>query len=150
MHRDVFAKNVLVANAQTSRLTVVLEILWRLADHATGVESIVRADVRVSRQMRVRPDAAIGADNHMLVNDCEWTNVDSRIELRLWMNDCSQVYHLWRGSKQDWLRSPPARKRLQQQGWLRDRSSAGCQISRSLFPSRVVAHESDALGHLRQ
>ena len=83
VHRDMFAKNVVVADAQTRRLALVFQVLRRLANHAAGVEGVVRAGGRVSSQMRVRPDAAIRAKHHMLVNDRARTDADGRIELCL-------------------------------------------------------------------
>ncbi len=41
MHRDVFTKNIMVANAQTRRLVLVFQVLRRVADDATRVKFVV-------------------------------------------------------------------------------------------------------------
>ena len=46
MNRDVFAENIVVADAQPRRLVLVFQILRRVADDAAGVKSVARADFR--------------------------------------------------------------------------------------------------------
>ena len=38
MHRDMFAEDIVVADAQARRLALVFQILRRIADDAAGVE----------------------------------------------------------------------------------------------------------------
>ena len=68
MHRDVFAENIVVADAQPRRLVLVFQILRRVADDAAGVKLVVRADRRHAREINVRPDDAVRAQLHAFVN----------------------------------------------------------------------------------
>ncbi len=69
MNRGMFAEDIVVANAQAGRLVLILQILRGVADHAAGVEAVVRANGRVAGQINVRPDDGALADGHRFVNN---------------------------------------------------------------------------------
>ena len=93
MDGDMLAKNVVVADAQPCRYAIVFQILRRVADDAAGVKLVARANRRESREINVRADDAICAQLHAFVNHGERSDLDRRIQLRLWMNDGGWVNH---------------------------------------------------------
>jgi len=44
VHRDVFAENIVLADAQPRRFSFVFQVLRRVADDAAGVKNIARAN----------------------------------------------------------------------------------------------------------
>ena len=87
MHRDVFAENIVVADAQPRRFALVFQILRRVADDAAGVKLIVRADFCFARQINMRPDNAMRAKFHARVNHGIRPDLDRRVQLRFRMDD---------------------------------------------------------------
>src|SRR2546427_486200 len=69
---DVFAEDVPLADAQAGRLALVFQVLGSIADHAAGVELIVRPNAGRSSKVDVRPDPAIRADNDLSINHSVW------------------------------------------------------------------------------
>ena len=93
MDGNMFAEDVVVSDAQPRRLVLVFQILWRVANHATGMELVVRANRRQSGEINVRPDDAIRAKDDALVNDGIRSDPDRRIQLCFWMNDGGWMNH---------------------------------------------------------
>ena len=87
MNRDVFAKHIVIADAQARGFAVIFQILRRIANHATRVELVARAHRRVPREMHVRPDAAVGTDDDVGINHRVRPDAHTRMKLRLRMND---------------------------------------------------------------
>ena len=83
MHRDVFAEDIVVADAQARRLVLVFQILRRVADDAAGVKLVARANRRQPGEINVRPDDAIRAQLHALVNHGIRPDADRGVQLRL-------------------------------------------------------------------
>ena len=94
MHRDVFAENVVVTNAQPGRFFFVFQVLRRAADHAAGVKRVVGADGRVPGQMRVRPDGTIRTHNDVFINERIRSDAHRCIHLRPGMDDRCRMNHL--------------------------------------------------------
>jgi len=94
MHRDVFAENIMVADAHTRRFAVVFQILRRVADDAAGVKNVVRADLGDAGEIDVRSDDAVRAEFHVRVNHGIRPDVDGGVQFRLRMNDGGRMNHL--------------------------------------------------------
>jgi len=103
MHRDVFAKNIVVANAQTSRLAFLFQILRRIANHATRMENISCPNSRVTRQMDVRPNHTICAKRNVFVDHGVRFDFNARINVRFGMNDGGWVNHFSGVKKSEFL-----------------------------------------------
>ena len=102
VHRHVLAKDVMVPDPQPGRLPVVFQVLRRLADHAAGVEAVVRADGRQAGQIDLRADDAVRADLHAFINDRVRSDSDRRVQFRLGMNDSGWMNH----QSQKWANRP--------------------------------------------
>ena len=93
VNRDVFAKNILVADAQPRRLALVFQILRRVANHAARVEPVAGANRRQPGEINVRPDDAVRAQLNTGVNHGERLDSNRRVQLRLRMNDGRRMNH---------------------------------------------------------
>jgi hypothetical protein len=94
IRREMFAKYIVVANAQSRRRPVVLQILRRPANHAAGMKPVVGADLRLARNVYVGSDNAVGANFHLLIYDDIRPNLDGWIQLRFGMNDGGWMNHV--------------------------------------------------------
>jgi hypothetical protein len=90
---DVFADYVVVANAHPRRFTLVFQILRLVANDAARMEYIVRTGRRQAREINVRPDDAVRAQFHALVNHGIRPDANGRIQLGLRMNDGGWMNH---------------------------------------------------------
>jgi len=93
VHREMLAKDIVVADAQARRLSPVFQILGRVADDAAGMKHIVRPDRRSSRQVNVRPDLAVRAQLHPGVNHGIWPDADGRVQPGFGINDGGWMCH---------------------------------------------------------
>ncbi len=93
MHRHVFAKNIVVANAQAGRLALVFHILRRVADDAARVKLVAPANLGHAHQINVRPDDAVGAQLHARLDHGVRADADVRAQLRRRMDDCTWMNH---------------------------------------------------------
>ncbi len=93
MHRDMFAEDVVVANAQARRLVFVFQILRRVADDATGVKPVARANRRQPGKINMRPDDAVRAQLHAFVNHGIRPDPDRGVQFGLRMNDGGWMNH---------------------------------------------------------
>ena len=93
MHRDMFAEDIVGADAQTRRFVLVFQILRRIADDAPGVEFIVRTDFGDASQINVWPDDAMHAEFHARANHGIWPDAGGRIQPGLRMNDGGRMDH---------------------------------------------------------
>ena len=125
MHRHVLAEHVVVANPQPGWLPVVLQVLRRLADHAAGVEPVVRADGRQTRQIDLRADDTVRADLHAFINDRVRPHSDRGVQLRLGMNNGGWMNHL----SPKWGNRPR------------------CQVKTSKHPCSITYHVSRITSH---
>src|SRR5262249_7615163 len=73
---DVFPKDVVVANLQTGRFPVVLEVLGPFAEHGTAVNAVVTPHCQRSAQGRPRPDDAARSDPLGPFDDGERADLD--------------------------------------------------------------------------
>ena len=94
MNRDVLAKNIVVADAQMRRFAMIFQILRGVADDAAGVEFILRADFGDAGEMNVRPDDAMRAEFHALVNHGERPDFGGRVQLCFRMNNGGRMNHV--------------------------------------------------------
>ena len=93
VHRAVFAKHVVVADAQAGRLVPVFQILRRAADHAAGVKLVARADGGLPGQMNMRPDPTMRPHHHILLDDGVGTDDHGGVQLRFRVDDSRGVDH---------------------------------------------------------
>ena len=80
MDRDVFAKDVVIADAQSRRLASVFEVLGRIADHTARVKAVVRADSGYARDINVWTQHTAGADFDSFIHEGIRPDFDGRIE----------------------------------------------------------------------
>ena len=93
VHRDVFAENIFVADAQPGRFVLVFQILRRVADDAAGVEPVAGADFGFARQINVRPDDASAPNSTPASITAIRPDLNGRVQLRLRMNDGRRMNH---------------------------------------------------------
>ena len=93
MYRDVFAKNVVVADGQPRRFILVFQILRCVADDRTGVKFVVGPDPRRACQVNLRSDHATVAQFHAGVNYGMWPDAHIRAKFRLRMDDGCWMNH---------------------------------------------------------
>jgi hypothetical protein len=93
MRGEPFAKKIMVADFQPGRLVLVLYVLRRLADDATGVKAVPLSDDSLAGEIDVRPDAAVRSNNHIAVNYSVGADLDGGIQLGLGMDDGSGMDH---------------------------------------------------------
>jgi hypothetical protein len=93
VHGAVLAKNIVVADPQPSRFIPVFQVLRGIANDASGVESIVRADGGMPGDMNVRPNEAMRAEDHVLVDHGVGADGDRGVELGFGMDDGGRVNH---------------------------------------------------------
>ena len=114
MHRHVLPEDIMVAYPQAGQLAVVFQILRRLANHAPGIEPIMRADNRHARQVNIRPNHAVRAHLHVRVYNRIRPHLHGRVQLRAGMNYRGGVNHS-RGSGSANMGHPgppPANRRI--------------------------------------
>ena len=97
MNGDVFAKDIVVADAGARGRAVVLQILRRITDDAARVELILGSDSQQAREINMRPDDAASAEFHASVNDRIRPDLHGRIELCFRRNDCGRMNHAGAG-----------------------------------------------------
>lgn len=93
VHREVFAKDIAVADAQARRFAFVFQILRIVADDTTGMELVARADLGDTRNVNMRADHALGADLNRFVDDGVGTDPDGGIDFGLRVNDRCGMNH---------------------------------------------------------
>src|SRR6185369_16689355 len=89
----MFAEHVAVANLQPCRLSAIFQVLRRLANDRSGEELIARAGGGVPRQVCLRADNTLRAENHIAVDDSVWTDTDSAIQLCVRVDDLCWMDH---------------------------------------------------------
>ena len=77
MNGDVFAEKVPFADDEPSRLTFVLYVLRRIANHATGVKAVLCADRGMSCEVDMRTKLAAVADRDVFIDDRVWADTDA-------------------------------------------------------------------------
>ena|ERR1035437_8499754 len=93
MHGDVFAEDVVIADAQPGWLVSIFQILRRVANDAARVKTIMRTDGRLAGEVSVWPDGAIRSDDDVFVNDRVRADLHGRIESGLGMNNGGWMNH---------------------------------------------------------
>src|ERR1700681_1011248 len=93
MRSEVFAENVVIADAQSGRRVLVLDVLGRVTYDAARMKFVLYADRRDARKIDVRPNQATGSYIDALVDDSIGPDFDSRIHLRSWVHNSSGVDH---------------------------------------------------------
>ena len=93
MHRDMFAEDIVVADAQARRLVLVLQILRRVADDAAGVKLVARAYRRHPGKINVRPDHTVRTQLHAFINHGIRPDPDGGIQFCPGMNDGGWMNH---------------------------------------------------------
>jgi hypothetical protein len=72
----MFAKAVVVADAQPRRLTLVFHVHRLVPNDTAGVKPIVRANRRQPREVNLRPDDTIRPQLDARINHGVWPNPD--------------------------------------------------------------------------
>jgi hypothetical protein len=93
MRRKMFAKHIVVADAQPRRLVLVFQVLWRIADDTAGVKTVAHTDRGPPREIYLWPNDTIRAQLDAPVNHGIRPNPDRGIQLRLRVNDGRWMYH---------------------------------------------------------
>jgi hypothetical protein len=81
MHGDVFAEDVVVADADAGGGAVVFQILRGIADDAARMKAVARAHGQQAGEINMGTDDAARAEFHAGVNDCIRPDLHGRIEL---------------------------------------------------------------------
>ena len=90
---DVFAEAVSVADDEPGRFAVVLQILRRVANHAAGVEAVLRADRGVAGEVHMRGKLASRADRDVFVDNRVRADSHALVQLCAGVNNGSGVDH---------------------------------------------------------
>ena len=93
MDRDVFAKNVIAADAESGRVVLVFEVLWGFADHAAGVKAVHRSDFGVAGKVNVWANHAVCSEADVRIDDDIRADFASGIELGGRVDDRGRVNH---------------------------------------------------------
>src|SRR5690349_16576818 len=93
VHRHMLAEDIVVPNQNSCWRTLILEVLRRFTNHTTSVKMIVRPDTRHSCQVDVGAYNTIRANLNGLVDDCVRSNLRTRIDLCLWVDDGRRMNH---------------------------------------------------------
>ena len=93
MHRDVLANLIVITNAQSRGLAVVLQILRCIANHRPGVDAIVFAERGFAREMRVRTNLAALPNCHTRIDDGVRPHGDGFVQLGFGVDDGGRVNH---------------------------------------------------------
>ena len=93
MDRHVFAKNVIVTNADGRRSAAVFKVLRGFADDASGEEAISGANARQPGEIDMRPDHAPWAEFHAFVDHRKGADFDRGIEPGFGMNYGGRMNH---------------------------------------------------------
>src|ERR1041384_7989088 len=99
MNGHEFSEDVVIADAQARWPTLKFQILRRIANHTTGVKSIVCSNRRRAGQMNVRANLAMRTNTHLLIDDRVRPHTDRRIKLCLRMYDGRRVNHADTGER---------------------------------------------------
>ena len=91
---DVFTEEVSVADDEPGRLAAVLQVLRRVANHAAGVEAVLRADRGVAGEVNVRAKLAPRADRDVFVDNRVRADSHALVQLCAGVNDGSGVDHV--------------------------------------------------------
>ena len=91
MHGDVFTQGRPVTNVAITNRTTKREILREVADHTTSMNPAVAADVRVAEQMHVRPNNGPCPDMHRPANHTIRSDLSSRINHCVGVDDCGRM-----------------------------------------------------------
>ena len=78
----MFAKHIVVADAQSRRLALVFQIHRRIANDTTRVEPVAFANARRAEQADLRPDDAVIAQLHARLNHGARPDGDIRAQFR--------------------------------------------------------------------
>jgi 3-oxoacyl-[acyl-carrier protein] reductase len=93
MYRYIFAEHVVALDSQPSWNSAIFEILRRFADDTTGEELVVLPNARISCNIDVRTNAAVGTNLNALVNHGVRSHADSRVKLCLGMDNGRRMNH---------------------------------------------------------
>src|SRR4051812_15137348 len=101
MDADMFAEDVAIADAEPGGIVLILEVLGRIADDATGMKPVAAADLGVTRQMDMRPNNTIRAQFHGFVDDSIRPDLDGGGQFRFRMNDGGRMDHAAEGCREN-------------------------------------------------
>jgi hypothetical protein len=90
---EMFAEDILIPDAQSRRRSVILQILGRIADHATGVEFVLRANRGHAGDVNMRSDDAARSDFHRFINHSVGPDLDGGVQFRFRMNNSRWMNH---------------------------------------------------------
>ena len=113
MRRKMFAKHIVVADAQPRWLVLVFQVLWRIADDTAGVKTVARTDRGQPREIYLWPNDTIRAQLDALIDHGVWPDPDRRIQLRPGVNDGRWMNHKFKVADSARLPSskmPPGRR----------------------------------------
>ena len=93
MDRHMLSNHVVIADGYSGRPAREPHILRQIADHASGVNVIVRADSGMSGEVNVRPQLALPAKNNVAIDDAIWTDPGPLPDSGCGMNNCGRMNH---------------------------------------------------------
>ena len=123
MNRDVFAQSRPVTDAAMTNRSAKREVLWKIANHAPGMNAAVAANVRVTEQMHVRSNGCVSTNMHRAVDNAVRTDLSSGINHGIRVNDCGRMNRHQAALKRD----EPENERTKCNRW--SRHSALARVS---------------------
>ncbi|SVB52548.1 uncharacterized protein METZ01_LOCUS205402 [marine metagenome] len=85
MDGDVFTEEVSLANDEPGQFAAVLQVLWFITDHTSGVKAVFRPYRGMASDVNVRAKLAAGTDRDVFVDD------RVRADLHAFMQLCGGV-----------------------------------------------------------
>lgn len=93
MDGDMFAEDVVIANAQSGRFIAVLQILGGFTDDTAGKETISRSNRCSSGYIHMRADDTLSSNFNPFIDDCIRADLNAGVNLCFGMNDRRRMNH---------------------------------------------------------